>query len=184
MAKLSCFLVFLLAICLALPAFALDIYVDNSLTANCSDYDPGSGNCSAGSDQAYNTLTEVANLVVAGDNVLIRAGTYDELLQPANSGSLGSPITFQSYQGEDVVITGTARDSRAESHPDDPNYYYGPIWLEDLSNGQIYNNIVINNGGAGISLSSSWKNTIYNNTLTKNGRNGIHLYYSLRNTIS
>ena len=106
MAKFSCSLAFLLAICLATPALAADLYVDNSLAGNCADYSPGGG-CGSGSDQAYNTLTEAGNLAVAGDNVLIRAGTYNETLFPQNSGTAGNPITFRAYDEEYVQITAT-----------------------------------------------------------------------------
>ena len=133
MAKLFCLLAFAIAFFLAPSAFALDIYVDNSLAGDCINYSPASQLCSGGGSTAFDSLEDAAAIASAGDTVIIRAGTYDELLRPANSGSDGSPITFKSYQGEDPVITGTAFDARAQSHPDDPNYYYGPIWMEDVS---------------------------------------------------
>lgn len=55
--------------------------------------------------QPYLTLTKAANNAVAGDTVYIRTGTYEETLAPVNSGTESSPIVFQSYDNEKVVIT-------------------------------------------------------------------------------
>ncbi len=49
------------------------------------------------------TIAKAAGIAVAGDIVIIHAGTYEEMLRPANSGSPGSPITFRAA-GEDRVI--------------------------------------------------------------------------------
>ncbi|WAJ70383.1 right-handed parallel beta-helix repeat-containing protein [Catenovulum adriaticum] len=51
------------------------------------------------------TLSKAAEIAVAGDTVNIRAGVYNEILRPANSGTESNPIVFQSYQDEKVVIT-------------------------------------------------------------------------------
>ncbi len=40
-----------------------------------------------------------------GDTVLLRAGTYREKISPVRSGSPGNPITIQSYNGEQAVIS-------------------------------------------------------------------------------
>lgn len=53
----------------------------------------------------YLTIAKASAVAVAGDNVYIREGSYEETLKPANSGSVGNPITFQGYQNEKVVIT-------------------------------------------------------------------------------
>jgi len=46
-----------------------------------------------------------ASIAVAGDTVFIREGTYEETLAPNNSGTAGSPIVFQSYMNERVIIS-------------------------------------------------------------------------------
>ncbi|WP_366182554.1 right-handed parallel beta-helix repeat-containing protein [Flavobacterium ovatum] len=53
----------------------------------------------------YLTITKAANVAVAGDVVYIRQGTYQEVLKPINSGSVGQPIIFQSYPGEQVILS-------------------------------------------------------------------------------
>jgi len=86
------------------------IYVDNSLTGgNClGQYDPtqpAGSRCGSGSDDAYDTIQKAANVVVAGDTVLVRGGTYNEQIVIPASGSIGSYITFKNYQNEQVIIT-------------------------------------------------------------------------------
>ncbi len=75
--------------------YARNIYV----AKNGSDTNNGSFNA------PYKTINKAANSAVAGDNVYIRAGQYEEILRPKNSGQAGKPITFQSYQNEKVVIS-------------------------------------------------------------------------------
>jgi len=74
-------------IVIIVPCEARTIFVDNSLDGD-----------------AYNTLAEAAAVAVAGDMVLIRAGTYNERLIPANSGSVGDYITFENYGNEAAII--------------------------------------------------------------------------------
>lgn len=74
---------------------ATDYYV--SKTGN--DTNPGT------ESQPFLTLNKAASLAQAGDVVYIFEGTYRETLTPANSGSLGNPITFQSVDGQKVIIS-------------------------------------------------------------------------------
>ncbi|MFY0598183.1 MAG: right-handed parallel beta-helix repeat-containing protein [Cyclobacteriaceae bacterium] len=53
----------------------------------------------------YLTIGKAASVAVAGDVVYIGEGTYEETLKPTNSGTEGSPIVFQSIEGERVIIT-------------------------------------------------------------------------------
>ncbi|MFY0625411.1 MAG: right-handed parallel beta-helix repeat-containing protein [Reichenbachiella sp.] len=75
--------------------FAREIYV----TKNGNDTNDGSH------ANPYLTISKAAAVAVAGDIVYIGKGTYEETLTPANSGSAGNPIVFQSIQGEKVIIT-------------------------------------------------------------------------------
>lgn len=54
----------------------------------------------------FKTIKKAANIVNPGDVVKIRAGVYRELVTPINSGNSISPIIFESYQNENVVISG------------------------------------------------------------------------------
>ena len=49
----------------------------------------------------WKTIQRAANAAVAGDTILIRAGTYRETVTPANNG-----VTFQNYNGEAVTVSG------------------------------------------------------------------------------
>ena len=53
----------------------------------------------------YLTISKAASIAVAGDVVFIKKGTYEETLSPSNSGLAGSPIIFQSYPGDQVIIS-------------------------------------------------------------------------------
>ncbi|RAP75157.1 hypothetical protein DL346_17395 [Paenibacillus montanisoli] len=54
----------------------------------------------------FQTIQKAADTAQAGDTVYIRGGTYRETVTPANSGSAGSPITYQNYDGETVIVSG------------------------------------------------------------------------------
>lgn len=54
----------------------------------------------------WKTIQKAAGTVVAGDTVLIRDGTYRETVTPTNSGTASSPITYQPYNHEPVIISG------------------------------------------------------------------------------
>ncbi len=55
---------------------------------------------------AFETIDAAASIMVAADICYIRAGTYRETLTPINSGSDGSPIRFENYNSEEVIISG------------------------------------------------------------------------------
>lgn len=54
----------------------------------------------------WKTINHAAQTLVAGDTVLIKAGTYEEQVVPLNSGSPGHAITYAAYSGDEVVIDG------------------------------------------------------------------------------
>ena len=89
--------------CALLPAtlHATDYYV-----ATSGNDATGSGTLAA----PFATIQRAANAAVAGDNVIIRAGTYRETVRPANSGTAVSRITYKAYESdgvyEEVVISG------------------------------------------------------------------------------
>ncbi|WP_298503113.1 T9SS type A sorting domain-containing protein [uncultured Maribacter sp.] len=85
----------LTALFLCFSAYSKDIYVSKD----------GNDSNSGTIESPYLTISKAASEAVAGDNVFIREGTYEETLLPANSGENGNPITFQAYQNEKVIIT-------------------------------------------------------------------------------
>lgn len=80
-------------------AAASTIYVGGS---GCSDSGPGT------QAQPYCTISRAAAVAAAGQTVLVSSGTYSEDVKPAQSGSAGSPITYQAAPGATVTITGGA----------------------------------------------------------------------------
>jgi hypothetical protein len=54
------------------------------------------------------TIQHAANSVQQGDTVFVRAGTYNESVTIAVSGSAAAgPVTFESYPGETAIVDGT-----------------------------------------------------------------------------
>ena len=58
-------------------------------------------------DLPWQTVQKAANILVAGDTVYIRAGTYPEQVIPQNSGSAGQHITYAAYPGETATLDGS-----------------------------------------------------------------------------
>ena len=54
----------------------------------------------------FKTIQKAADIVLAGDTVYVRGGTYKEQITIKNSGKEGSPITFMAYPGEHPIIDG------------------------------------------------------------------------------
>jgi Fe-S cluster biosynthesis and repair protein YggX len=54
----------------------------------------------------FQTIQQCAQIAAAGDTCAIRGGVYRETVTPTNSGTAGAPITFTSYNGEAVTISG------------------------------------------------------------------------------
>lgn len=75
---------------------AKDIYVSPSGT--------GSGT----STSPYGSIQSAVNAAVAGDVILLRAGTYNPSsnIQITKSGTRTQPITFRSFEKEKVILDG------------------------------------------------------------------------------
>lgn len=61
-------------------------------------------NCGS-KEEPFKTLAKAGEVAKAGDKVVIREGVYRETLTPKNDGTGGSPIVFESYPGERVVVS-------------------------------------------------------------------------------
>jgi autotransporter-associated beta strand protein len=83
---------------LLLPGFAAatDYYV----SPTGSDSNPGTF------AQPFRTIQKAADTVQAGDEAIIRGGTYRETVTLRDSGTSTAPIRFQAYAGESATITG------------------------------------------------------------------------------
>jgi len=93
--KPSPLLLFIVLLSATSWACAKDIYVSPS----GNDQNAGT---SAGAPLA--TIAAASKLAVAGDNVNLLAGTYNESLVPVNSGTAAAPITYKSSGGPAVIM--------------------------------------------------------------------------------
>ncbi|HLA76698.1 MAG TPA: right-handed parallel beta-helix repeat-containing protein [Vicinamibacteria bacterium] len=90
-----------LAACgLALTAQAATYYVDRSHPA-ASDANPGS------EALPWLTIQHAADTLVAGDTVLVKAGTYPEQVTVTSAGAPGQEIVFAAYPGHTVTVDGS-----------------------------------------------------------------------------
>jgi chitodextrinase len=85
-----------------------------TFSANATNYYVATNDANASDSKDGKTLTtpfktiqKAATVAKAGDVVYIRAGVYREKVTPTNSGSQTTPIVFQSYNNEEVIIKGT-----------------------------------------------------------------------------
>lgn len=53
----------------------------------------------------FQTIAKALSVAQPGDSVELRAGTHREVVAPARSGTPGSPITIENYNGELAVIS-------------------------------------------------------------------------------
>ncbi|GJM63220.1 right-handed parallel beta-helix repeat-containing protein [Persicobacter diffluens] len=88
-------LIWLLCVFFSVIAFAEELHVAKT----GHDDNPGTA------EEPFLTIQKAADLAVAGDIVIIHEGRYHEMVEPANSGTAGNPITFQAAEGETVIIT-------------------------------------------------------------------------------
>lgn len=58
-------------------------------------------------DRPFRTMQRAADVMVAGDICIVRAGTYRETVKVKRSGEPGKPIRFQAAAGATVVLDGT-----------------------------------------------------------------------------
>jgi parallel beta-helix repeat protein len=84
------------------PAYAATTYTVDNTSSSCSDTGPGTAT------QPFCTIGAAAAKALAGDTVVVRAGTYQGTsVNPAMSGTASSPIRFTANPG--VTISGGTR---------------------------------------------------------------------------
>lgn len=88
-------LLFLAILLTTISSFSKDIYVSKD----------GNDSNSGTQESPYLTISKAASVALPGDVVYIKEGTYEETLSPANSGTAGNPIIFQSFPGDKVIIS-------------------------------------------------------------------------------
>lgn len=53
----------------------------------------------------FKTIQKASDVAQAGDTIIVHAGTYREIVKPANNGAPNAPITYKAADGENVVIS-------------------------------------------------------------------------------
>jgi hypothetical protein len=107
-----------LLLALAGPAFASQYIVDGG-SPHAADTNPGTA------AQPFKTIRHAADIVQAGDTVLIEPGTYAESITIRNSGTAAKPIVFQAATRHGVIVVA----------PDDHTYTL--IHSGRLANGHL-----------------------------------------------
>ena len=140
-----------------------------------NDSNSGTYNTPAG---AWLTIQKAANTMMAGDTVLVQAGTYYEMVQPANSGASGNPITYKA-EGT-VVIDGQNTRTRSfeligvnyiviegfeHYNVLDDGGTGGNVWLSNSSNVTVKNNIFRDTGRDGVYITGTSANCVVENNL-------------------
>ena len=54
----------------------------------------------------FGTISQAAEVAIAGDTINIREGVYRETVTPTHEGTAQNAILYKSYNGEDVVVNG------------------------------------------------------------------------------
>jgi len=98
----------------------------------------GSNNNPGTLSQPFATIQKCASIAVAGDTCYIRGGTYRETVTPTNSGTGSSPVTFTSYNGESVTVSGLDRVGGWTNYSGSIYRTSSMNWDLGLGNNQIF----------------------------------------------
>jgi uncharacterized protein YfiM (DUF2279 family) len=96
----------------------------------------------------WKTLAKAATTATAGVTVFIKQGTYNERLVPVNSGTVDGPITFMSYPGDSVIISGVGIKFSSEQYSD--RWWSGLIHIENLKYIKLSGLRVVHSAASGI----------------------------------
>lgn len=106
------------------------LYVDGNLTADTTTYSIANRDGSGTDGLGYKTLQGAADVVLPGDVVYIRQGTYVDAFTTTNvnvmkitrSGTATNPIRFENYNAESVILRGSGsfedRDLNQDGYAD------------------------------------------------------------------
>ncbi|MFX0195377.1 MAG: right-handed parallel beta-helix repeat-containing protein [Candidatus Hodarchaeota archaeon] len=143
----------------------------------------GSDNNPGTLSQPWKTIQNASSILLPGDTVYIRGGTYQESVRPTRSGQIGNYIIYAAYPGEKVILninSGPAVNLRNRDY-----IIVDGITVEANGTGlwgaveQAHFNIIRNNEfrnssgqSHGMCVEDATYNKFINNTLYKHGRYG------------
>jgi parallel beta-helix repeat protein len=162
-------------------AVASTLYVGPT---NCSDAGTGTS-----PGNPFCTIGKAASLAVAGQTVVVSAGTYPENVTPKHSGTPIAPIVFAAAPGAAVIVTGKSHGFTISSQHDiTVNGFItvattsNGIYVKGSSNIQVTNNVVTSSGSRvsgstapGIYVGATTNSTVSGNTSHDNSDAGIYL---------
>jgi len=119
----------------------------------------------------WKTLAKAGSAATAGVTVYIKQGIYRERLVPVNSGTADGPITFTSYPGDSVIITGVGMTPA-------PDWSDGLVYIRDLSYVKITGLRLLNSAHVGILVEVSSHITIEKNYVDSTYSPGIKVHAS------
>ncbi len=164
-------------------AYASTTWIVDNTNSACNDSGANAGT----SAQPFCTITAAAAAAQAGDTVLVNAGTYaGTSVNPANSGTAGSPVTFTANPGVTIsggtrafaisgrnyitisgfTITGTSSNGISVS---------GGSNVTIANNTESYAGTPISSPAAGISLANLSGGLVQGNVTHDNSAHGIYL---------
>jgi len=101
---------------LAFFIFSIDLSQSLAATYYVDQNHPQASDSNTGTETLpWATITKAAQVMVAGDTVLVKAGTYLNTtgtwttpgILTANSGTPGNPITIKAFPGDQVIVKGS-----------------------------------------------------------------------------
>ena len=84
----------------------------------------------------FRNIQKAADVMKPGDTCFVRKGVYRETVRPANSGAEGAPITFQAFDGEEVVVSGA--DTVTGWQTDDGEVWSARVGWDLGKNNQVF----------------------------------------------
>ena len=121
---------------------------------------------------AWKTITKANQTLTAGDTVLIKAGTYQNYISPANSGSAAAPITYMNYGSDSVTVNdasyGISLNGKSYIVVRGINFYNLDkfLWLQNSANHNTIAYCNFDNGrNVGWSGSKIYRNSSYNRVM-------------------
>jgi parallel beta-helix repeat protein len=175
----------------AIPMRAGAIYY---VSPSGSDSDPGT------ESQPWRTIQKAAKTLGAGDTVYIKAGRYEERVEPQNSGSADNEIMYAAYPGAIVTIDGAnivvpewgglfqienkhdIRVSGLRIVNAGPNLHNPGILIEGSSGIIVENNYIYHSSDSGIGVWNSENIIVDHNEVEGACYNGYNESISVGNT--
>lgn len=146
---------------------------DSSPPITCTHYVAKNGkDTNTGTElEPWLTIQHAADVLVAGQTVCIKAGTYKESVAPKNSGTTGGLITYAAFPGDEVILDGQGVTT--------PQQGWGGLFhIANRSYIRVVGLNVNNSSVAGVFVGSSHFITVERNRTNNTYQSGIGVWQS------